>query len=279
MLENQHRLRIGEAGIVGYVAARGEPRLTSNVFEDPNYYPNPLLPETQAELAVPLRFGEKTIGVLDVQSTIREAFNPDDVEVISIIANQISLAMQKARLLSDLQTSLAELEANYRQTTAKTWSAHLRGSHRRYAFQYKHAQVQNLSLAGTPVTTETPPDLGRTVITPDPDPSREESILSVPIKLRDQPVGVVNFRVSSSRPTPELIKLIENAVDRLAIALENVRLVEELEQRAERERLVGDIASKVRSATDVETILRTAAYEIGRSLGVSEVVVQINSGK
>jgi GAF domain-containing protein len=278
MLANGHRLRIGAVGIVGYVAARGEPRVTSDVVDDPNYYPNPYLPETRAEMAVPLRSGDKTIGVLDIQSTYRDAFTPDDLEIISTIANQLTLALEKARLMKDLETSLAELENNVRQSTATTWKTHIRASRRRYAFQYKHALVQNASI---PQTIESIAALqkGSTVITPAKGVEQKESIMAVPIKLRNQTVGVINMRISSAKVSPELVRLVENAVNRLAMSLENVRLLEELQVRAERERMVGEISSKVRAATDVDTILRTAANEIGRSLGVSEVVVQLNTVK
>jgi len=87
------------------------------------------------------------------------------------------------------------------------------------------------------------------------------------------------MRVNGSRVSPELVALVESAVNRLSISLENARLLEDIQNRADRERLVGEIASKVRSATDIESILRTTAGELGRSLGVTEVVVQLNKLK
>ena len=250
MLANGHRLRIGAVGIVGYVAAHGEPRVTSDVLEDPNYYPNPNLPDTRAEMAVPLRSGKKIIGVLDIQSTLRDAFTPEDLDMISTIANQLALALEKARLMQDLETSLADLEANFRQSTAKTWDTHIRASRKRYAFQYKHARVQN---ASGPQTIESTAALqkGLMVITQVKDTEPEETIIAIPIKIRNQTVGVINMRISSAKVSPALIRLVENAVNRLSISLENVRLLDELQVRAERERMVGEISSRVRAATDV----------------------------
>ena len=90
---------------------------------------------------------------------------------------------------------------------------------------------------------------------------------------------MLNLRVSAGGVSPELIELVEGAVNRLSISLENARLLEDLQVRSNRERLVGEISSKVRSATDIESILRTTAGELGRSLGVAEVVIQLNQLK
>ncbi len=100
-------------------------------------------------------------------------------------------------------------------------------------------------------------------------------MLAVPIKLRNQVLGVVDIRFQSASVSPELISLIEAAVNRLAVSLENARLLEEIQYRAERERLVSEISTKVRAAADVDTVWRTAIQEIGRSLGVSEVMIQL----
>jgi GAF domain-containing protein len=88
---------------------------------------------------------------------------------------------------------------------------------------------------------------------------------------------VVNLRFATARLSQEMIELVRDATDRLAVSLENARLLEEIQSRAQRERLVGDVSSKVRAATDVESILRIAANELGQSLGVAEVVVQLHS--
>jgi len=68
---------------------------------------------------------------------------------------------------------------------------------------------------------------------------------------------------------------LEAAADRLALALENARLMEEVKSRAESDRLVSEVSNRVRSATNVDNVLKTAASELGRSLGINEVVVHL----
>src|SRR5512133_2683861 len=85
MLERNHRLKIGEIGIVGFAVSRGEARISMNVTSDAVHYKNPLLPDTRSEMALPLRVGERTIGALDVQSVLPNAFSQEDVRVLQTI--------------------------------------------------------------------------------------------------------------------------------------------------------------------------------------------------
>lgn len=272
MLEKGHRLRIGQVGIVGYVMSRGEPRITGNVEEDPAHYRNPVLPETRSEMGLPMKIGDQVVGVLDVQSTIRNAFSPDDVDVLQTIANQLSSALEKAQLLKQYSNSLEEAREASRSATHQTWQQHLRRTRRHYAYRYRQMQVETIQPAEM--------DLQQVLWEKELTGSQNNSSIStiaVPIKLRDETLGFVNVQVSSTSVTNEMRSLIENAVNRMAFSLENVRLLEEIQIRAERERTVSEIATRVRSATDIESILRTTASELGKSLGVSEVTVSLKS--
>jgi GAF domain-containing protein len=270
LLKQGHRLKIGEVGIVGYVMSKGEPRIAGNVAEDPAHYVNPVLPDTHSEMAVPMKLGDQIVGVLDVQSTRRNAFSSDDVDVLLTIADQLSSALEKARLLDQYQKNVEELKHSAQQTTRLAWRQHLRDSRRRYAYRYRQMQVEaipngqeeidQILWEDAPLSTQSD---GRT------------STIQVPIKLRDQTIGVVNLKLSTNRVTNEMVELVENAIDRMAVSLETVRLLEDIQARSERDRLVGEIATKVRAATDIDTILRTTANELGRSLGVSDVLVQL----
>lgn len=272
MLQRGHRLKIGEIGIVGYVTSKGESRITADVTQDPNHFKNPLLPDTASEIAVPLRIGERIIGALDVQSTQRNPFSPVDVEVLQIISDQLATAVNKARLLESFQQNLQELEGTYRQSTQQSWQNFLRNARKSYGFQYRESEIAPHAA----LTPEAEQALRQANLVATP---LEQGVtaIAVPISLRGQPIGVVNLRFASARLSPEMIELVRDATDRLAVSLENARLLEEIQFRAQRERLVGDVSSKVRAATDVESILRIAANELGQSLGVAEVVVQLHS--
>ena len=93
MLERQHKLKVGQVGIVGYVTGQGKPRIALDVGADAVYFDNPDLPDTRSEMAVPLTIGEKVIGALDVQSEKQSAFNDEDIAVLTTMADQVAIAI------------------------------------------------------------------------------------------------------------------------------------------------------------------------------------------
>lgn len=96
MLERGHRIPLGK-GLVGRAAESNHPVVVADVSRDPTWLPNPLLPETRSEVAVPVAMGEQVMGVLDVQHNIVDAFQPDDVQLLQSLANQVAIAVRNAR--------------------------------------------------------------------------------------------------------------------------------------------------------------------------------------
>ena len=108
-----HQVPVGE-GIVGHVAQTGEPFMTNNVDEVLFYKRNPLLSQTQSELAVPIKVNEQVMGVLDIQQTAdHNPFTSNDLYLVTAIAEHLAVVLQKANLYSTLQASLQE-EKNMR---------------------------------------------------------------------------------------------------------------------------------------------------------------------
>jgi GAF domain-containing protein len=275
LLERGHRLKIGEIGLVGFAASRGEARIAMDVAGDIVHYKNPLLPDTRSEMALPLRSGERTIGALDVQSVVENAFTQDDVRILQTIADQLAAAFEKTRLMQQLQRNLEEMESSARSTTEKAWRSHLRNSRQRVAYRYADARLDT-QVTPTESSLEAMTS-GKSVLKYSGvnEHGQEYSVFAVPIQIRNHTLGVVDIRFSNANVSQDLIHLIEGAVSRMAVSLENARLMEEVRFRAERERLVGEITSRVRAAPDVDSVLQVAIQEIGRSLGVEEVMIQL----
>ncbi len=97
MKRRNHKLIVGSRSVVGRVTGNGEPYIVNNVLEDTTYLPNPLLPDTRAEMGIPLKISNKVIGALDLQARDVNAFHQDDVHVLQILADQIAIAIENAR--------------------------------------------------------------------------------------------------------------------------------------------------------------------------------------
>lgn len=113
------RLKIGEQGIIGRVAGHGEPLLAQDVSHEPCFEPNQVLPDTRAELAVPLKLGGKVIGVLDVQGSQPYAFDDEDMFILQTLADQTALAIQNARNFQEAQNLARLLELRVEERTAE----------------------------------------------------------------------------------------------------------------------------------------------------------------
>jgi GAF domain-containing protein/HAMP domain-containing protein len=265
MLKRGHRLKIGEQGIVGHVAASGTIRITRNVGEDAIYFNNPDLPETSSEMALPLRIGTQIVGVLDVQSTETDAFTEEDIKVLAILAEQVSLAIDNTRLFDITRRSLAEAEALSRQYLHQAWS--------RLPSEQKLAGFRYSGTSALPL--DAPIQLA--AISNDQYKKQKSAPAShtVPITLRGETIALLVVQLPPEQSwNQEQINLVNAVADRVALAVENARLFEETTRRAARERTVADIATKIRSTTDPQTMLATTIEELKKVLGTNEIQIR-----
>lgn len=121
LLGKGHRLASGK-GLVGRCAARNEVVLISNVAEAENWLPNPYLPDTKTELAVPIAIGEQVLGVLDVQDVKVGKLDEEDVQLLQSVSNQVAVALRNARLYATVQKR-ADHEAVVNQINQQILSA------------------------------------------------------------------------------------------------------------------------------------------------------------
>jgi len=96
-----HRLAIGDTSMVGWTALHRQPRIALYAEKDTVRFANPLLPHTRSEMTLPLMIGDRLLGVLNVQSTEEAAFDEDDVRALQSMADQIAVAIENARRVSD----------------------------------------------------------------------------------------------------------------------------------------------------------------------------------
>lgn len=271
MLENKHKLLIGQTGIVGYVTATGQPRIALDVGTDAVYFDNPFLPNTHSEIALPLRIAGQIVGALDVQSEESNAFTEDDIEVLSTLADQVSIAIQNARTLEEARKSLAEAQSAFGQSTQESWMI-MRPETIGLGFHLSDHVAKPLEKPIESSEIEQALVKGETVITTKSDKTYD---LTIPIRLRNNVIGVMNLRTNGSTIiTQDEVDIAEAISERLSLAIETATLLRTTQRRADIERITTDISAKVSSSTRFETILQTAAQELSRALG-GEVVVQI----
>jgi len=98
LIARGHTLGVGSQSIIGWVTSHNEPRVASDVSRDPVHFKSELLPGTRSEAAVPLQVGGRVLGALDVQSLEANAFNAEDLGMLQTLADQLSAAIQNARL-------------------------------------------------------------------------------------------------------------------------------------------------------------------------------------
>ncbi|MBI5080842.1 MAG: GAF domain-containing protein [Chloroflexi bacterium] len=102
MLNNGHKITRGR-GLVGRAAEFNIPVLVPDVSRESQWLPNPLLPDTKAEAAVPIAVADRVLGVLDIQHNVRNGLTQDDVDLLLSIANQTAIALQNTRALTQAQ--------------------------------------------------------------------------------------------------------------------------------------------------------------------------------
>ncbi len=268
MLRRQHKLEIGQTGIVGNVTFSGRPRVALDTGADAIFFNNPDLPNTRSEMAVPLTARGKIIGALDVQSTISNAFADEDVSIISLLADQVAIAIDNVRLLEEAQNALAESQSIFTEYVATAWQKKTGSAVLGY----------HQTLTGGKVITA---NMVEEVEQDDNNVEDKSNTLAIPIQVREQVIGILNVRANTNGKAwnKDEVNIVQAVVERLGLALDNARLFEETSTRASRERLVSDITTKIRGTNDPQEMVKTAMEELQRALGATriEIIPQKNT--
>jgi GAF domain-containing protein len=230
---------------------------------------NEFLGGTRAELAIPLQVGEQVIGALDVQSQESNAFSDDEIGVLQTMADQIAVAIENARLYQESVRRLEEIERSNRLATLNAWE------------RYMHEQrTQQLASAAGVKTGLDMADLRTQAVAQNQivvgDLTERQTVpVAVPIQLRGQVLGAVEWELPAQDFDDNKLQLAQELANRLAISLDNARLFEESQRTTERERLVSSIAAKLTGQTDIEEILQTAVREVGQALRSPQVSIRL----
>lgn len=269
MLANQHQLKVGGTGIVGYVSQSGHPRIALDTGADAVFFNNPYLPDTHSELSLPIKYGNRIIGVLDVQSTQPAAFNDEDTNILMTIANQLAVLMQKG----SADQSLGGTKSGRKYASQlSAWDKQIG-----YAFRPDGSIVAAQMPKENPLLNKAIAS-GETV-TVHRASEETKPMLAVPVKFRDQVIGFIQIEAGESTRSwsEDEILLVQAISDRAALALENARLFENATRRAEQEETISRVTTQIGASTDFDRILQTTIQELGLALGASRSFIQIGA--
>ncbi len=263
MLARGHQLKIGQQGIVGYAIGTGTPRTALDVGIDAVYFNNLELPETHSEIALPLRNESGVIGALDVQSIERNAFSAEDIEVLSILAAQVSLAIENARIFDKSQKALAEAESITRQYLRDTWDR-LPKETKINGYKYSLTGVQEIE--GTDSESRI-----------DPVNDGKKGI-SVPILLRGETIGTLSVRVpKEERINADQTDLIKAVAERVAFSAENARLFDETQKRAVQLETLNELGRNVSQQIELKSVLLSAYEQLKRIIKTDAYIIALHN--
>ncbi len=308
-----HKLAVGSKSIVGYVTKNKTSLVVNDTSLDPNYYANPLLPETRAEAALPLLVGDRVLGVLDVQSTRPFVFAEENVKTLQILADQLAVALVNSELFAEAQERLSQHRLLHHVTTAAASSTTIEEALNsavqglqvtlggdQISILMADKEQKNLevkSSIGYPneesARLKVPFGVGITGwvashrqaqrindVTKDSRyisvNSKARSELAIPLIYRNEVLGVLNVesnRVGAYSENDE--EMLGTLAGSLAAIIAHSRLLEQFRQQVERERLLYEITSKIRRTTSPEKILAVTAEEISKAIGARRTQVRV----
>jgi GAF domain-containing protein len=243
IIESGYQVSIDGESNVGWAIANRKPRIVVGVGREPAQVNNPLWPQACSEMVLPLISGDQVYGALIVQAKTTEAFDQDDVIVMQGIADSLTTSMKNVHLFDESRRNLQEIQALNRQYVVQAWKKAGETP------SLQRAIFENISFEGS------------------------EQLLNTqrfPILLRDQVIGQLSIDTDKQMLSLEEQTLIQEVTTQAALAMENIRLLEESQRRASLEHLLSNVVQHVRSQTDLEMILRSTVSELGKALGATD---------
>lgn len=282
MLARQHRIRVGE-GMIGWSIAHAQARVASHAEVDEVRVVNPELPDTRSEAALPLRSRDQVLGALSVQSSRPDAFDEATLTVLQTMVDQVAIAIDNARLLVQAQESLEAERRAYGMQMRQDWDLVAR-TRAVQGYVGARAVTDTKEVSLFPAQGEWSPEMHAARRTRQSVRGYTDGMptLAVPILVRDQVVGVLNFSKSQDAPglsaedtwTHEEVNLLEALAEQMGQALESARLYRQTQLRAAREGVIREISDQMQRAPDLSALVRVTTEALNKTLGGSRVYVR-----
>jgi sigma-B regulation protein RsbU (phosphoserine phosphatase) len=270
------------------------------------------LPDTRAEAGIPIKIGDRILGVLDIQSTIPFAFGPENIRTLQTLADQLAIAFNNSELFAETQEHLSQHRLLYHITTSaasgttleEALSSSVKGLQvtlggDRVLIMLSDRERKNLlvkawvgysdevadivtpfgsGVTGWVATHKKTLRIGD--VTQDTRyleiSPNTRSEMAVPLIFRNDVLGVLNVeseQLNAYNDSDE--EMLGTMAGSLAAVIANARLVEQIRKQAERERMLYEVSSKIRRSTDIQTILKTTTREISRFTGAKRAQIEI----
>jgi GAF domain-containing protein len=217
---------------------------------------------------------------LDLQSTEPLAFDGDDILALQTLADQVAMTISNARLFQQSQERLDAMQRAYAEYDREAWTRVARERGMDQGYRYRDAQLSSAGRIWRPEMALAVERDQTVVQGPDPHDAAGSGVAAVPIRIRDQIVGVIDARKreQGGRWSTEEVQLLETLVARLGEALDGARLYQETQRREAEQRLIGEVTAEMRRTLDVDAVLQAAIREIGDALDFAQVEVRMGRG-
>lgn len=308
-----YKLAVGSKSIIGQVTQRKTPMVVNETRGDPTYYPNPLLPETKAEACLPLKVGERVLGVLDVQSDRAFVFAEENIKILQILADQLAIGIVNSELFAEAQERLSQHRLLHHVTTAAASSTTIdealnsavqglqvtlggdqisilladkdqKTLEVRSAIGYPNEESSRLKIPfGVGITGWVASHRQPQRINDVSKDSRYIAVnpkvraeLAIPLIYRNEVLGILNVesvRINAYTENDE--EMLGTLAGSLAAIIAHSRLLEQFRRQVERERLLYEITSKIRRTSSPEKILSIATNEMSKILNTRKAQIEV----
>lgn len=282
------QIGVGSLGVIGRVTITGQTLLVRDSGDEHAHRRAAFLEGTRAELVIPLRVANEVIGALDAQSRDVSGFPTEEIETLETLANQIAIAIDNARLYAEAQAKLAENQRLYEQAsnnlreierlnqqlTGGAWAEYLRGMSTVPAFSVDliTGRVEDAA-EWTPTLAEASRKNQVVVRT-----AQQGKVVSLPIAVRGQVIGAMEFELSPDQHIgPDQMVILQQVIERLGLAAENIRLLDEAQRIAQREAMVNEITARMQAATNVEAVVAAATQSLADAFQSSRVAIRLGT--
>jgi GAF domain-containing protein/HAMP domain-containing protein len=214
LVARAHQLPLNTASLNGRAAIEKHSVVISDTAASAAFRPNPLLPDTRSEMAVPLLIGDKVVGVLDMQSEHAGSLSQDVLPAFEALAGQLAIAIQNATFLAETQQARAEVEVQARRLVRTNWKDYLDAIHKpeQTGFVFEQNKVVPLSEAGSL------------------QPPAEGSAISAPIAVTGEPLGTLVVEMDAQNQSAQNVELVNAVARQVAQQIESLRLLDSAER-------------------------------------------------